>query len=59
MGKINVQGVGVLEIEGNEPNANEIEKIKSLINDKQTMLHQNIQAPTGEDIENSFNFKRF
>ena len=23
------------------------------------MLHQNIQAPTGEDIENSFNFKRF
>jgi hypothetical protein len=59
MGKINVAGVGVLEIEGNEPNANEIEKIKSLINEKNTMLHQNIQAPTGEDIENSFNFKRF
>ena len=34
MGKINVAGVGVLEIEGNEPNANEIEKIKSLINEK-------------------------
>ena len=30
MGKINVQGVGVLEIEGNEPNSNEIQKIKRI-----------------------------
>ena len=59
MGKINVQGVGVLEIEGNEPNANEIEKIKSLINEKNTMLHQGIQAPDADQIENSFNFQRF
>ena len=59
MGQINVKGLGVVNIEGNEPNANEIEKIRNALNDKNQMLHQNIQAPTGEDIENSFNFKRF
>ncbi len=58
MGKINVKGLGVVDIEGNEPNANEIEKIKNALNDKNQMLLQNIQAPTGEDIENSFNFKK-
>ena len=34
MGQINVKGLGVVNIEGNEPNANEIEKIKSALNDK-------------------------
>ena len=28
MGQINVKGLGVVTIEGNEPNANEIEKLK-------------------------------
>ena len=31
MGQINVKGLGVVNIEGNEPNANEIEKIKSAL----------------------------
>ena len=59
MGQINVKGLGVVNIEGNEPNANEIEKIKSALDEKNTMIHQQIQAPTGEEIENSFNFQRF
>ena len=59
MGQINVKGLGVVNIEGNEPNANEIEKIKSALDEKNTMLHQEVQAPTGEEIENSFNFQRF
>ena len=59
MGQINVKGLGVVNIEGNEPNANEIEKIKSALNDKNQMLHQGIQAPDADQIENSFNFQRF
>ena len=54
MGQINVKGLGVVNIEGNEPNANEIEKIKSELNDKNQMLHQGIQAPDADQIENSF-----
>ena len=50
MGQINVKGLGVVNIEGNEPNANEIEKIKSALNDKNQMLHQGIQAPDADQI---------
>ena len=59
MGQINVKGLGVVNIEGNEPNANEIEKIRSALNDKNQMIHQGIQAPDADQIENSFNFQRF
>ena len=50
---------GVVTIEGNEPNANEIEKIKSAIDQKNQMIHQGVQAPDADQIENSFNFQRF
>jgi hypothetical protein len=59
MGQINVKGLGVVTIEGNEPNANEIEKIKSALDQKNQMIHQGVQAPDADQIENSFNFQRF
>ena len=44
MGKIYVQGVGVLEIEGNEPNANEIEKISPIVNSVAKTINKNINV---------------